>query len=58
MLLITGDADLYLPPFLLRLVAARFNGSEALIVPESGHSVYWEQPEAFNQAVLEFIRKH
>jgi len=26
-----------------------------LIVPEVGHSAYWEQPEVFNRAVLEFI---
>jgi pimeloyl-ACP methyl ester carboxylesterase len=57
-LLLTGGADLYAPPPLLRLFAARIKGSESVIVPEAGHSSYWEQPEVFNRAVLEFIRKH
>jgi pimeloyl-ACP methyl ester carboxylesterase len=57
-LLLTGDADLYAPPPILRLFATRIKGSESVIVPEAGHSSYWEQPEIFNRAVLEFIRKH
>jgi pimeloyl-ACP methyl ester carboxylesterase len=57
-LLLTGDADLYAPPAVLRLFAVRIKGSESIVVPESGHSAYWEQPEVFNRAVLEFLRKH
>jgi pimeloyl-ACP methyl ester carboxylesterase len=57
-LLLTGDADLYAPPAVMRLFVARIKGSESVIVPEAGHSAYWEQPEIFNRAVLEFIRKH
>ena len=57
-LLITGDADLLAPPPLLRFVAARMKNSESVIIPEAGHSAYWEQPEIFNRAVLEFIRRH
>ena len=55
-LLLTGDGDLYMPPSLLREVAARVRGSTVVVVPECGHSAFWEQPEIFNQAVLEFIR--
>jgi pimeloyl-ACP methyl ester carboxylesterase len=57
-LLLTGDADLYAPPPVLKLFAARIKGSESVVVPEAGHSTYWEQPEAFNRAVLNFLRKH
>jgi pimeloyl-ACP methyl ester carboxylesterase len=57
-LLITGDADLYAPPSVLRLFIRRIKKSESVIVPEAGHSVYWEQPELFNRSVLAFIRKH
>ena len=57
-LLLTGDADLYAPPAVLRLFAARIKNSESIVVPEVGHSTYWEQPEIFNQKVLEFIRRH
>jgi pimeloyl-ACP methyl ester carboxylesterase len=57
-LLLTGDADLYSPPAVLRLFAARIKHAESVIVPEVGHSTYWEQPDLFNQKVLEFIAKH
>jgi pimeloyl-ACP methyl ester carboxylesterase len=57
-LLITGDADMYAPPPVMRLFAARIKNSEFVIVPEAGHSAYWEQPEIFNRAILDFIRKY
>lgn len=57
-LLLTGDADLYTPPSVLRLLAARFPNCESVVIPECGHSAFWEQPEIFNRAVLDFISKH
>jgi pimeloyl-ACP methyl ester carboxylesterase len=57
-LVISGAADLSTPPSIARMIAARIAGSELVVVPESGHSVYWEQPEAFNRAVLNFIARH
>jgi pimeloyl-ACP methyl ester carboxylesterase len=57
-LLLTGDADLYTPPSVLRLFAARFPNCESVVVPECGHSAFWEQPDIFNRAVLDFIGKH
>lgn len=57
-LLLTGDGDLYTPPAVLRLFAARIKGSTTVVVTEAGHSAYWEQPEQFNTAVLDFLRKH
>ncbi len=57
-LLLTGDADLYAPPAILRMFATRIKNSESVVVPEAGHSAYWEQPEIFNRTVLAFIQKH
>jgi pimeloyl-ACP methyl ester carboxylesterase len=57
-LLLTGGADLYAPPAAMKLFAARIKDSEFLVVPDAGHSTYWEQPEVFNRAVLAFIGKH
>ena len=57
-LLITGEADLYSPPALIRMVAAQIPNSEVVIVREAGHSSYWEQPEEFNRAVLDFLARH
>jgi pimeloyl-ACP methyl ester carboxylesterase len=57
-LLLTGDADLYTPPAVLRLFAARIKGSTTVVVTEAGHSAYWERPERFNAAVLDFLNRH
>src|SRR5262245_2641760 len=57
-LLLTGDADMYAPPPIMRMFASRVKGSQAVVIPEAGHSAYWEQPEIFNRTVLEFIAKH
>jgi pimeloyl-ACP methyl ester carboxylesterase len=54
-LLMTGDADLYMPPSLMRGLAARLPNAQMVVIGEAGHAAYWEQPRAFNQAVLEFI---
>jgi pimeloyl-ACP methyl ester carboxylesterase len=58
LLMMAGDSDLLAPPPLVRYVTARVKGIQSLIVPEAGHSTYWERPEVFNRAVLDFIRKH
>ncbi|HEY7393114.1 MAG TPA: alpha/beta hydrolase [Bryobacteraceae bacterium] len=57
-LLLTGDSDLFAPPPIVRMFAAHIKGAEVVIVPEAGHSTYWEQPEVFNRAVLQFLGKH
>jgi pimeloyl-ACP methyl ester carboxylesterase len=54
-LLLTGDADLYTPPAVLQLFAARIRHAEIVLVENCGHSAYWEQPEIFNRAVLKFL---
>ena len=54
-LLMTGDADLWLPPSVLRLFAQHIPNNEVAIVPEVGHAIYWEAPQTFNQIVLEFL---
>jgi pimeloyl-ACP methyl ester carboxylesterase len=54
-LLIAGAADLYTPPSISRIIAAELPNSRLVLMPESGHSSYWEEPELFNQAVIDFI---
>lgn len=56
-LLITGGADLYAPPPVQQLLADRLPHAETLMLPEAGHSSYWEQPDIFNRAVLAFIQR-
>ena len=57
-LFISGGADMYAPPPVVRRFAGRIKNSEFVNVPDAGHSVYWEEPGIFNQAVLNFVRKH
>jgi len=59
-MMITGDADSYTPPAMMRIFVSHLkhgNGAGA-VIPESAHATYWENPEAYNRAVLNFIRKH
>jgi pimeloyl-ACP methyl ester carboxylesterase len=57
-LLVTGAADLVTPPAIMRMIAGHISESELVVIPESGHSPYWEQPDLFNSAVLDFIGRH
>ena len=57
-LLLTGDADLYMPPSVLRLFTARMHHAEWAVIPETGHSSYWEAPETFTRIVLDFMARH
>jgi pimeloyl-ACP methyl ester carboxylesterase len=57
-LVICGAADLATPPSIARMIAAKIPNAELAVAPESGHSVYWEEPEVFNRAVLAFVAKH
>ena len=54
-LLLTGDADLYAPPPVMELFQKRIRNARSIIVPACGHSAFWEQPETFNRAVLDFV---
>lgn len=57
-LVIAGDVDLTTPSGAIRLWAKHLKAYDWLLISEAGHSVAWEQPEAFNQGVLAFLRKH
>jgi pimeloyl-ACP methyl ester carboxylesterase len=56
-LLLTGDADLYMPPPVLRMIAQHIPGATTAVVPECGHSAFWEQPALFNKLVLDFLTR-
>jgi pimeloyl-ACP methyl ester carboxylesterase len=57
MLLMTGGADLYLPPALLRHIIPRIGSAESVIVPDVGHPLFWESPNIFNSTLLEFFAR-
>jgi len=57
-LVIAGDADLYAPPALMRRIADRIKDAQFVVLPDAGHSVWWEAPDNFNRTVLTFVAKH
>ena len=57
-LVIAGGADLIAPPGLMRVWAPHIKNSEFSVISDAGHSVSWEQPQAFNAAVLKFLKQH
>ena len=56
-LLMTGAADMFTSPSIMRMIARHVPDNEVVIAPECGHSIYWEQPEFFNRTVLGFIAR-
>jgi len=57
-LLMPGDQDLQAPPWVMRWQLGQIKHAKFVVLPEASHSINWEQPEAFNREVLEFIRDH
>jgi pimeloyl-ACP methyl ester carboxylesterase len=55
-LVMAAGADLYAPAALMRLWAAHLPRHEWHVLPEAGHAINWEQPEAFNARLLAFLR--
>ena len=54
-LLIVGSEDDIFSPELIRLVANEIEGSRVVEIPGTGHSPYFELPDVWNRAVLEFL---
>lgn len=57
-LLVAGAADLYMPVPLVLEYASHLRDARVMVIAESGHSAYWEQPLAFNRALLDFLERH
>jgi 3-oxoadipate enol-lactonase len=54
-LLIEGEDDVLVPPEVMRAAVEALPGARLELVAESGHSVYFEQPEAFNRILAGFL---
>jgi pimeloyl-ACP methyl ester carboxylesterase len=42
---------------MLQVIAARLPNAEPHLIRNAGHQAHWEQPEAFNAIVLDFLRR-
>ncbi|MDB5529894.1 MAG: alpha/beta hydrolase [Devosia sp.] len=56
-LAIAGAEDIVSPPANTELLASSLPQSEVLIVPDAGHSAYFERAPLFNEIVMKFLRK-
>ena len=54
-LVLVGELDRVIPPEEGRELAGRIPGARLMSVAGTGHLSYAERPDAFNQAVLEFL---
>ncbi len=55
---IVGAEDRIAPPFAVRMAYNMFPAARWLEVPGAGHSVYFEKPDVFNAALLDFFAEH
>ena len=52
---VVGSEDALFPPAAIRASAAKLPGARVALIPNAGHSPYFEQPEAWNRAVAELL---
>ena len=57
-LLLAGGRDVVFPPFLASAIAATLPCADAQMIPDSGHSPYFEQAATFNRLVEAFFARH
>ena len=54
----TGEHDELATPEVVRDLASRIPGAEAMIATGAGHGVSWDQPEWLNRTLLGFLKAH
>jgi pimeloyl-ACP methyl ester carboxylesterase len=58
MLVISSSDDQLFPPRLVADSARRLEHASYVEVPDAGHSTYFERPDEYNTALLDFLGKH
>jgi pimeloyl-ACP methyl ester carboxylesterase len=56
-LLIAGEHDELARPDVVRDLADRIPGAEAVVAADAGHGVSWDRPEWLNETLLAFLRR-
>jgi pimeloyl-ACP methyl ester carboxylesterase len=56
-LLIAGGEDVVFPSFLASAIAAGLPCSETHLIPQAGHSPYFEEAATFNRLVEAFMAR-
>lgn len=55
-LFVAGEHDPVAPPTAVDITSRLVTGATYKMIPDCGHSAYFERPTAFNAALLEFFR--
>jgi 3-oxoadipate enol-lactonase len=55
---LVGEQDVGTPVAMSRAIHEATPGSELIIIPQASHLSNLEQPQAFNQALLDFLERH
>lgn len=56
-LFVVGAEDDIFPPEWIERAAAKIRGARVEVIPEAGHSPYFEQPDRWNTVVGDFLRQ-
>jgi pimeloyl-ACP methyl ester carboxylesterase len=56
-LVVWGERDPITPISLAHGIAATIPDARLLTLPDTGHSPMWEEPDVFNEAVLDFLER-
>jgi pimeloyl-ACP methyl ester carboxylesterase len=54
-LFLVGEHDTVVPPEIIERCHRAVPGSRYAVIEDSGHSTYFEQPQAFNDVVMDFL---
>lgn len=57
-LVVAGEEDLLTPLRHARRLAERIHGARLMVLPACGHVMPLERPALFNEAVIQFLRRH
>jgi len=56
-LVMVGELDTLTTPVMAKRIADKIKNAELVTIPAAGHLVNIEQPEVFNQVVLDFLKR-
>ena len=56
--MVAGAEDLLTPVRFSEEIAAAIPGAKLTVLPQVGHGMFWETPDTFNAALLDFIAAH
>ena len=56
--IMVGELDTLTPPSMSKKIMKEIKGSYLKIIPKAGHLINIEEPDIFNQNLIQFLEKH